>query len=256
MRRSPWLQDEKIGPEFQKTSQKIYELLSAADAAMKAKAKGNKAFGDNKYEEALQAWCTGRKALEEQSLTGHHMAVLWSNEAMCRKKMNDIDGCRKACQAGLANTCAKSIRTKLQHNLAACSAEPDKKEAGPAETQGGTDKGKKASSPAEAEGGTDKDKKVPAQTEAAAGKSEQSASEDPKPTKNAKKGTALKGGFLKEIGESAKPMYGPKGSVQGKNHSDMCLAPVQGQMHPVPYGKILPVSVPNPYLEQEEEDSD
>lgn len=243
MRRSPWLQDEKIGEEFKRTSERIYSLLTAADEAMKLKTRGNKAFGEGRYEAALNAWTEGREALEKEAISGHHMAVLWSNEAMCCKKMGDADRCRTACKTGLGLFSLKSVKDKLEHNLAECDR--------PQLPTGDKATASVAKAPA-AEASADA--AAAAATAQAAGPPEEPA---PGPAAEAaapparRRGTELKGGFLKDIGESKRPMYGAAGSVQGKNHSDMVLAPVHGQMHKVPYGKVLPVTVPNPYLEAE-----
>merc|ERR1712217_747386 len=120
MRTSPWLEDDEIGEEFKATSQKIYDLIAAADQAMKMKAKGNKAFTANNHSEALEHWASGRSSLEKGGLAGHHMAVLWSNEANCRKKMGDWSRCRAACESGLGPYCAASVCAKLEYHLADC----------------------------------------------------------------------------------------------------------------------------------------
>lgn len=242
MHSSPWLRDEKLGPEFKRIAEQIYKLLAAGDNAMSLKVKGNKAFGEQRFEPALEAWTQARVVLDEEGIAGHHVAVMWSNEAMCCKKMGDLERCRRACEEGLKCICSASVRAKLDCNLAACSKQPP---AAPtaAQTEAGTGLGSRS---AEARQGTSAKPQVPGHAE-----SEMNPSTS---TKASKKRTVMKGGFLNGIGDSKKPMYGPEGSVQGKNHSDLVKVRVNGTMQEVPYGKVCPIEVPNPYLEDNGDD--
>merc|ERR1712146_675028 len=48
---------------------------------------------------------------------GHHLAVLWNNEALCRRNMGDYEGSKAACKEGLTHYTTPEIRKKLEHNL-------------------------------------------------------------------------------------------------------------------------------------------
>merc|ERR1711879_576395 len=87
---------------------------------MKKKAKGNQAYAKGEYTQALDAWAGGRKTLEDADISGHHVAVFWSNEAMCCRKIADLNRCNVACQAGLRHYCSSSVRGKLEHHRAEC----------------------------------------------------------------------------------------------------------------------------------------
>merc|ERR1719221_2254281 len=52
------------------------------------------------------------------------MAVLWNNEALCRRNMGDLEGSRAACNEGLTHYTTPEIRKKLEHNLAECNKPP------------------------------------------------------------------------------------------------------------------------------------
>mmetsp|Transcript_101122 Transcript_101122/g.291084 ORF Transcript_101122/g.291084 Transcript_101122/m.291084 type:complete len:450 (+) Transcript_101122:62-1411(+) len=235
LRSSPWLLDNEIGPEFKKSAENIHTLISAADGAMRSKAKGNKAFNDGSYEAALAAWGEAREILRKHKISGHHVAVLCSNEANCRKKMGDLDGCKVACEAGLAQRCTSPIRKKLEFHLAGCSAavaKPDGPDSPAANAGDGA--------PAASTGSTDPDV----------------AAARPKGPAERPAATKLRGGFLKDIGEGSKPMYGPEGSSQGINHSDPVWVPLRGGRHQVPYGKVMPVVYDREEVEDREPDSD
>merc|ERR1712137_475290 len=117
MKTSPWLQDAEIGEEFKQTSERIMAIMLAADEAMKLKAKGNEAFGRKKFRETLEHWLAARKKLEKENLSGHHVAVLCSNIAICHKNMGDTAKCRASCEDGLRHYAAGAIHTKLKHHL-------------------------------------------------------------------------------------------------------------------------------------------
>jgi len=126
---SPWLMkwadDEKKVNEFKETLDAVSKLMAGADDAMKKKVKGNKALADKKYEEAISLWSEGRDLLEAKRITGHHVAVLWSNEAICCKQMGDSAGCKQACDEGLKHFCLPSVKAKLEKNLVDASIPPE-----------------------------------------------------------------------------------------------------------------------------------
>lgn len=116
--RSPWRSDPQVGPKFDKNAQEINRLLEQSESAMQLKVDGNKAFKDRKYDDALKAWAEARGIWDKTGVHGHHVAVLWNNEALCRRKMRDVEGSRNACNEGLKLFAASDIRDKLQFNLA------------------------------------------------------------------------------------------------------------------------------------------
>eukprot|EP00928_Gymnodinium_smaydae_P075140 TRINITY_DN5813_c0_g7_i1.p1 TRINITY_DN5813_c0_g7~~TRINITY_DN5813_c0_g7_i1.p1 ORF type:complete len:172 (-),score=26.68 TRINITY_DN5813_c0_g7_i1:137-652(-) len=118
----PWPKDDKAGSEFRKMTAKVQAVFVAAEEAMQLKAVGNKAFGAQRYTEALDAWARGRDVLQREKISGHHLAVFWSNEALLHKRQGDLEGCRRACEAGLDLYCAPSVRAKLKSYHAECSA--------------------------------------------------------------------------------------------------------------------------------------
>mmetsp|Transcript_83398 Transcript_83398/g.241345 ORF Transcript_83398/g.241345 Transcript_83398/m.241345 type:complete len:461 (-) Transcript_83398:46-1428(-) len=250
---SPWLQDPTIGEDFRLTAEKLHRLLTVVDEAMQLKAKGNTAFSGGKHERALEAWGSAREKLDGAGLSGHHLAVLWSNEANCRKKMGDIEGCRAACEAGLAQPCAATIRAKLEFHLKTRDAVPPAAAtARAAGTAAAVEKAPQAESTASRE--TSKTGEVDGETPKKA-EVDGGADGSPTPEKPAKakaKKTQLKSGFLQDIGESETPMYGPEGSKQGKNHSDLVWVPVRNTMQQVPYGKVLPIEYDHREIEKED----
>jgi hypothetical protein len=122
--RSPWRSDEKIGAKFDRQAQTIYTLLEQGEEATKLKQQGNKAFKEKRNEDALKAWAQARKTWETAEVRGYHMAVLWNNEALCRRQTGDAEGSKAACNEGLTHYASKTIRDKLEHNLAECSKAP------------------------------------------------------------------------------------------------------------------------------------
>lgn len=116
--RSPWRNDEQIGKKFDKTAKLIHTLLEQGEKAVKLKQGGNKKFSDKKYEDALKEYAEARSIWEKADIRGHHLAVLWNNEATCRRNMKDLDGCRKAAEEGLTHYTTEAIRQKLEFNLA------------------------------------------------------------------------------------------------------------------------------------------
>jgi hypothetical protein len=229
MKSSPWLKDEEIGPEFIQTSQRIMAIMLAADEAMKLKAKGADTFGKKKYKETLEHWLAARKKLEKGDISGHHRAVLCSNLAICYKNLGDMVKCRASCEEGLSHYAAGNIHTKLNHHLAECDKAiqaagyaapevPISEQAVPPDVDGG---------PVEAA-------------------SLEETQDNPEKKKDAWKGKALKQGFLSDI-KDGDEMYGPEGSKQGKNHSELVKVTlgVGGPNGPpkevmVPFGKVMP----------------
>jgi len=118
--RSPWRTDPTVGPKFDKNAQEINRLLEQGESAMQLKGDGNKAYKALKYDDALKAWAEGREILDKAGVHGHHLAVLWNNEALCRRKMRDVEGSRNACNEGLKLFATPDIRKKLEHNLTEC----------------------------------------------------------------------------------------------------------------------------------------
>jgi hypothetical protein len=112
--RSPWRQDPSVGPKFDKTAQTVHVLLEQGETAVKRKNEGNKVFKDTKYKEAIVKYAEARKIWEAADIRGHHMAVLWSNEATCHKKLEDWGACIKACDEGLTHYTTEKIRKKLE----------------------------------------------------------------------------------------------------------------------------------------------
>jgi len=114
---SPWRTDEKIGPKFDKTAHQVHTLLEQGERAVKRKHDGNTAFKEKKYEEALKSYGGARQIWEDAGIRGHHTAVLWSNEAVCHKKMENWKECQHACEQGLTHYCSASIQSKLKEGL-------------------------------------------------------------------------------------------------------------------------------------------
>jgi len=115
--RSPWRTDEKIGKKFDATAKTIHVLLEQGEQGVKLKQLGNKAFAEKRYDDALKAWTEAREVWQKADVRGHHLAVLWNNEALCCRQMGDLDGARNACNEGLSHFTTPQIRTKLEHNL-------------------------------------------------------------------------------------------------------------------------------------------
>merc|ERR1712190_584011 len=86
--------------------------------AVKQKGIGNKAFQEKRHEDALKAWKEAKEIWKKADVDGHHMAVLLNNEALCRRNMGDLEGCRKAAEEGLKHFTTDAIRAKLEHNIA------------------------------------------------------------------------------------------------------------------------------------------
>merc|ERR1712039_206980 len=85
--------------------------------AISLKNQGNKAFGKDRYADALEAYSRARGIWSTANIRGHHVAVLWSNEAACHKKVSDWDKCIHACEQGLEHFCTAKIRQKLDNSL-------------------------------------------------------------------------------------------------------------------------------------------
>jgi len=57
---------------------------------------------------------------KKADIRGHHETVLYSNEALCLRKMGDVEKSKEACKEGLTQYTAKRIKDKLQFNLDEC----------------------------------------------------------------------------------------------------------------------------------------
>eukprot|EP00933_Yihiella_yeosuensis_P025435 TRINITY_DN19759_c0_g1_i1.p1 TRINITY_DN19759_c0_g1~~TRINITY_DN19759_c0_g1_i1.p1 ORF type:complete len:253 (+),score=76.28 TRINITY_DN19759_c0_g1_i1:68-826(+) len=121
---SPWRNDEKMGKKFDQTAKVIHTLLEQGEQAVKLKGIGNKAFQEKRYDDAIKQWAEARGIWEKADVRGHHMAVLWNNEATARRHMGDIEGCRAAVEEGITHYTTKQIRDKLQNNLTECGKPP------------------------------------------------------------------------------------------------------------------------------------
>lgn len=115
--RSPWRSDETWGPKFDQTATKVYKLLEQAESAVDRKNDGNKAFKANKFHDALLHYEESRKIWEASDVRGHHVAVLFSNEAQCLLKIGEWDRARCACEEGLTHYCTPHIKTRLEARL-------------------------------------------------------------------------------------------------------------------------------------------
>lgn len=224
--RSPWIAgDEKLKLEFTKSAEEVTRLLAAADDAMKKKVKGNKALQEKRYDEALEEWSTGRRLLEAEGLSGHHVAVFWSNQAICYKAMGDMQRCQSASQEGLTHYCSHSVRSKLEKHAADSASEMD-----------GMPWGNPLEPP----------KKPQAEAEPLA-----PPAPKPKPRPKTTE-TQMKKGFLSD---KKGDLYGPDGSVQGQlpqfyNDSRGIKIPINQ-----PGGKgPKPIIVPMPEMNSDSEE--
>jgi len=91
---------------------------------LRKKNKGNELYKRRKFDEAVAAWAQARKILSAAGVGGHHVALLWSNTATCKKVAGDDDGCREACDEGLKEPSSKAIRNKLENMLAGKKSTP------------------------------------------------------------------------------------------------------------------------------------
>lgn len=131
--RSPWRSNEQFGRKFDATAKVIHTLLEQAEEAVKHKKSGNKAFQEKKYDAALEAYKKGLETWQKADVRGHHVAVLCSNEANCRRQTGDLTGAIKACEEGLSHYTTPEIRKKLENHLAEAKKGP--KELTPEEAQ-------------------------------------------------------------------------------------------------------------------------
>jgi len=191
IQRSPWRTHPEVGPKFDQTAKMVHSLLEQGEEAVRLKGQGNKAFSDGRYPDALEAYARARKIWDTAKIRGHHVAVLWSNEATCYKKASEWDDCIRACEEGITHYCTAKIRSKLTGTL---------KEAQEA---------KAAAEAAAAAAAAD-----PEAARAAAAAEEEARQEALQRALAAKKPpTKLKDGFLDEEEE---PLYPAEGSAQGK----------------------------------------
>merc|ERR1712093_343481 len=91
VQRSPWRNDPQFGQKFDQNARDINKLLEQSESAMNRKTDGNKAFKENRYDDAVKAWAEARSLWEQAGVVGHHTAVLFSNEANCRRRMKDLE---------------------------------------------------------------------------------------------------------------------------------------------------------------------
>eukprot|EP00929_Paragymnodinium_shiwhaense_P076307 TRINITY_DN39202_c0_g1_i1.p1 TRINITY_DN39202_c0_g1~~TRINITY_DN39202_c0_g1_i1.p1 ORF type:complete len:453 (+),score=136.53 TRINITY_DN39202_c0_g1_i1:116-1474(+) len=121
--KSPWRQHPEVGPKFDKMAQGIHKLLEQAESALKTKNVGNDALKEQRFEDAVKQYQEARKVWDKAGIAGHHMAVLWSNEANALKRLKDFEAAEKAAQEGLKLYAKPAIKEKLQHHLSeACEA--------------------------------------------------------------------------------------------------------------------------------------
>jgi len=120
--RSPWRDDAQIGKKFDKTAKLVHVLLEQGEQAVKCKNLGNKAYAEKppRHEDALKQWAEARSIWAKADVRGHHTAVLFNNEATCRRNMGDIEGSIKAANEGLTHYATAAIRAKLENNLVEC----------------------------------------------------------------------------------------------------------------------------------------
>jgi hypothetical protein len=114
IQRSPWRSDPEVGPKFDQVAGKVHKMLEQGETAVKRKNEGNQAFKVSKYGDALKLYAEARKIWEASGVSGHHVAVLYSNEAACYKKGSEWEKCEQACTAGLSQFCSSKIKKKLE----------------------------------------------------------------------------------------------------------------------------------------------
>merc|ERR1712086_764297 len=117
IRDSPWRRDPDVGPKFDKTASAVNTLLEQSETAVKRKNEGNQAFKVSKFPDALRLYAEARKIWEAADIRGHHVAVLFSNEAACYKKIKEWQKCQDACNKGLTHYCTEKIAKKLQDSI-------------------------------------------------------------------------------------------------------------------------------------------
>jgi len=123
---SPWRMDPNIGPKFDKTARSVHTLLEQSEKAVVLKQKGNKEFAAHNWDGARKAYSEARAIFEAAQIRGHHMAVLWSNEAKCAIKEENWDLAIECCDAGLEHYATTKIRDKLTASLEEAEAESAK----------------------------------------------------------------------------------------------------------------------------------
>ena len=118
-----WL---SAGPKFDKTARSVHTLLEQSEKAVVLKQKGNKEFAAHNWDGAGKAYSEARAIFEAAQIRGHHMAVLWSNEAKCAIKEENWDLAIECCDAGLEHYATTKIRDKLTASLEEAEAESAK----------------------------------------------------------------------------------------------------------------------------------
>jgi len=262
---SPWLRQADTAEDFTVVSKKIFDILEAAEKAMRLKNDGNKAFSQGSLQRALSSFQEARSALEGHRLdSGQHLAVLCSNEALCHKKLGDFERSRLCCEAGLREPCSEKVRTKLEFNkeaavAALAAAVKVKVEVKATASDLGIQAAHAASSSCPngsgksivataSQSSSSSSSSLSPPTSSTASPSSEAWSKSPTSqtpqaqTRMEMQASGLKAGFLARSGAE---LYGPKGSEQGRNHSDLVKVPVFGTRHEVPFGKVKPIVLEN-----------
>lgn len=115
--RSPWRTHAVFGSKFDQMAQHVDRVLEQAVIALNAKQTGNMAFKEELYQDALKHYAESRCIWEAIEVHGHHLAVLWSNEAQCWIKLKQWDHAKSACEEGLGHYCTPPIKAKLETRL-------------------------------------------------------------------------------------------------------------------------------------------
>jgi len=200
---SPWRTDKKIGPMFDKTAETVHVVLEQAEKAVNLKNKGNKAFQDKRYTDAIKAYTEAREIWTAADIRGHHTAVLWSNEARCHMKNEQWSAAISACEEGLKHYCTADMRTKIENRL-----QEAKDEQGKAQLEAEA-AASEAPQPVQGDAGCTEGPEPPSAKVAELALGEDAAK--PAAAVKPKKPTAVKAGFL---ARKEQDLY-PEGSVEG-----------------------------------------
>merc|ERR1712070_954477 len=108
---------------------RIHRVMTRTADAMERKEAGNKYFKNKEFARAIEAYAAARETLTKASVSGHHVAALWCNEANCWHQLGNVEKAREACDAGLKiETKQQKIEDKLKYNSAKCDEQPEAKE--------------------------------------------------------------------------------------------------------------------------------